>query len=61
MNVDFSYQISDERLVEWAAVPPLVKLHMLDNLRLFTLAMRAAPAVDRARFHSDTSPEAQRD
>ncbi|HRE17179.1 MAG TPA: hypothetical protein PLW86_08945 [Rhodocyclaceae bacterium] len=44
-KVDFSYQISDERLLAWAKKPLMEKLQMLDDIRRFTLAMRAAPVV----------------
>lgn len=60
MNLDFSYRISDERLVAWAAVPLLTKLRMLDELRRFTLAVRAAPEVDYADRQSAPPSEAKR-
>lgn len=44
-TVDFSYTISDERLLAWAKKPLMEKLQMLDDIRRFTLAMRAAPVV----------------
>ena len=53
---DFSYHISDERLLAWAKVPVLEKLQMLDDLRRFTLAVRAAPVVNSPT--STTNPSA---
>lgn len=44
-KVDFSYTISDERLLAWAHKPLMEKLQMLDDIRRFTLAMRAAPVL----------------
>jgi len=51
---DFSYHISDERLLAWAKVPIVEKLQMLDDLRRFTLAVRAAPVVNSPT--SSTNP-----
>jgi hypothetical protein len=45
-RLEFSYRISDERLLAWARRPIIERLQMLDDLRRFTLAARAAPAVD---------------
>ena len=53
---DFSYHISDERLLAWAKVQVLEKLQMLDDLRRFTLAVRAAPVVNSPT--STTNPSA---
>ncbi len=44
---EFSYAISDERLLAWAQKPILERLQMLDDLRRFTLAVRAAPLVEK--------------
>jgi hypothetical protein len=44
---EFSYQISDERLLAWAQRPIIERLQMLDDIRRFTLAVRAAPLIDR--------------
>lgn len=46
-RVDFSYQISDERLLAWARKPLIERLQMLDEMRRFTLAVRAAPVTNR--------------
>jgi hypothetical protein len=43
---EFSYRISDERLLAWARRPIIERLQMLDDMRRFTLAVRAAPAVE---------------
>jgi hypothetical protein len=41
--VDFSYTITDEKLVEYAAVPLIDRLRWLEELAIFTAAWRAAP------------------
>jgi len=50
MNVegmDFSYEISDERLLAYSQLPILDRLRWLDEVRQFTLMVRQAPIVDR--------------
>ena len=42
-RLEFSYQISDERLLAWAQRPIIERLQMLDDIRRFTLTVRAAP------------------
>ncbi len=42
---DFHYEISDERLIAYSRVPLLDRLKWLDEVRRFTLAVRAAPTV----------------
>lgn len=44
-QVDFAYQISDERLFAYSRMPLLDRLKWLDDVRLFTLMMRDAPKV----------------
>lgn len=44
---EFSYRISDERLLAWAQRPIVERLQMLDEMRRFTLAVRAAPALEK--------------
>ncbi len=44
--VDFSYEISDERLLAYSALPILDRLRWLDEILQFTLAVRAAPESD---------------
>ena len=46
-RLEFSYQISDERLLAWAQRPIIERLQMLDEIRRFTLAVRAAPLTDQ--------------
>lgn len=45
-RLEFSYRISDERLLAWARRPIIERLQMLDDMRRFTLAARAAPTVE---------------
>lgn len=44
-RLDFRYEISDERLLAYSRVPLLDRLKWLDELRQFTLLVRAAPDV----------------
>ncbi len=46
-GVDFSYEISDERLLAYSQLPILDRLRWLDEVRQFTLMVRQAPLVDR--------------
>jgi hypothetical protein len=46
-RVDFSYEISDERLLAYSELPILDRLRWLDEVRQFTLMVRQAPLVDR--------------
>jgi hypothetical protein len=42
-RVDFSYEISDERLLAYSALPIIDRLRWLDEILRFTLAVLAAP------------------
>lgn len=44
---EFSYRISDERLLAWVQRPIVERLQMLDEMRRFTLAVRMAPALEK--------------
>ena len=44
-RMDFSYEISDERLLAYSRVPLLDRLRWLDEVRRFTLMVRQAPSV----------------
>ncbi len=46
-RVDFSYEISDERLIAYSRLPLLDRLRWLDEVRRFTLMTREAPVVSR--------------
>lgn len=46
-RVDVSYEISDERLLAYSALPIIDRLCWLDEIRRFTLAVRAAPECDK--------------
>lgn len=46
-RVDFSYEISDERLIAYSRLPLLERLRWLDEVRRFTLMVREAPVVIR--------------
>lgn len=46
-RVDFSYEISDERLLAYSQLPILDRLRWLDEVRRFTLMVRQAPTVQR--------------
>ena len=45
--VDFSYEISDERLLAYSQLPILDRLRWLDEVRRFTLMVRQSPVVQR--------------
>jgi hypothetical protein len=44
-RVDYSYEISDERLLAYSAMPLLDRLRWLDEVCRFTLMARQAPTV----------------
>ena len=46
-RVDYAYTISDQRLIAYSRLPLLDRLRWLDELRRFTLLVRAAPTVQR--------------
>ena len=46
-KVDFHYEISDERLLAYSSLPLIDRLRWLDEIRRFTLLLRAAPDIDR--------------
>lgn len=46
-RLDFTYEISDERLLAYGRLSIMDRLRWLDDVRLFTLMVRQAPAVQR--------------
>lgn len=46
-RTDFSYEISDERLLAYSQLPIMDRLRWLDEVRRFTLMVRQAPTVQR--------------
>lgn len=46
-RLDFSYEISDERLLAYSQLPIVDRLRWLDEVRRFTLMVRQAPTVQR--------------
>ncbi|HEY6897836.1 MAG TPA: hypothetical protein VI279_11290 [Rhodocyclaceae bacterium] len=46
-RADFSYQISDERLLAYSSLPLLDRLRWLDDTCRFTLLMRQAETIER--------------
>lgn len=47
-KVDFSYEVDDDRLIAYSRLTPLERLRWLDEVRRFTLLVRAAPPVPHA-------------
>lgn len=58
-RLEFSYRISDERLLAWAQRPIIERLQMLDDLRLFTLAVRVAQTTDETHRQPDPNRKAE--
>lgn len=60
-RIDFSYEISDERLHAYAKIPILDRLRWLEEVRQFTLMVRHAPtakieqAQEQAENHATTN------
>ncbi len=54
-RMDFSYDISDERLLAYSQLPILDRLRWLDEVRQFTLMVRQAPLVDSVWPKSKTN------
>jgi hypothetical protein len=57
-RVDFSYELSDERLIAYSALPLLDRLRWLDDIRRFTLMVRQAPTVPHATAAHQPDPPA---
>jgi len=49
MKIDFEYEISEERIVAYRAIPELERLRWLEELCEFTNMVRQAPEVARAQ------------
>ena len=47
-NYDYSYELSDEQLRYYSALPAIAKLRWLDQARRFTLLARKATVVSPA-------------
>ena len=47
-NYDYSYELSDEQLLYYSALPAIAKLRWLDEARRFTLLARRARVVSAA-------------
>lgn len=53
-RMDFSYEISDERLLAYSRLPIIDRLRWLDEVRRFTLMVRQAPTVQRKPGEPDS-------
>ena len=51
-NYDYSYELTDEQLLYYSALPASVKLRWLDEARSFTILMRGA----RRTYYRDGIP-----
>lgn len=55
-RIDFSYEISDERLIAYSEMPLIDRLRWLDEVRRFTLMVRQAPTVPAAAAREPNPP-----
>jgi hypothetical protein len=55
-RVDFSYHLSDERLIAYSEMPLIDRLRWLDDVRRFTLMARQAPTVHAAPAAHEPKP-----
>ena len=53
--IDFHYEISDERLLAYSSLPLVARLQWLDDIRRFTLLLRAAPTIDHGQRNKDSA------
>lgn len=54
--VDYYYSPTDEELRAYAELTPLERLTRLDNLRRFTIMLRAAPTMSKQAAEPDPTP-----
>ena len=60
-KIDFSYEISDERLLAYSRMPIIDRLRWLDEIRRFTLMMREAPTVEHRENAGSTDTKLSAD
>jgi hypothetical protein len=58
MSVDFEYEISEERIRAYLAIPEVERLRWLEEICVFTNLFRQAPVV--ARPEPQAPPDASR-
>ena len=49
-NYDYAYELTDEQLLYYSALPAIAKLRWLDQARRFTLLARQAREVEPAAY-----------
>jgi hypothetical protein len=54
-NYDYSYELTDEQLLHYSALPAIAKLRWLDEARRFTLLARRARAAEENQGQSPIS------
>jgi len=54
-NYDYSYELTDEQLLYYSALPAIAKLRWLDQARRFTLLARKARVIESG---TDPNPPA---
>lgn len=48
-NYDYSYELTDDQLLYYSALPAIAKLRWLDQARRFTLLAREARVIESGR------------
>lgn len=57
MKIDYEYEISEERIVAYMAIPELERLRWLEELCVFTNMARQAPDVPRVQAAVIAEPQ----
>ena len=50
MKIDYEYEISEERIIAYLAIPEIERLRWLEELCVFTNMVRQAPDVQRTHL-----------
>ncbi len=58
-QVDYEYEISEERIIAYLAIPEIDRLRWLEDLCVFTNMVRQAPEVPRAQPEAVAEPRAE--
>ena len=59
MKIDYEYEISEERIIAYLAIPEIDRLRWLEELCVFTNMVRQAPDVPRAQPEAVAEPGAE--
>jgi len=59
MKIDYEYEISEEQIIAYLAIPEIDRLRWLEELCMFTNMVRQAPEVPRTQPEAVAEPRTE--